>query len=143
MENSTDERLFRKVLVIDDNETDRYIATRILEKFKFAKEVVVKESAKKALEYLKSLENTLEDLPQFVFLDIRMPEMDGFGFLEAYNELPETIKSKCVIMMLSTSLDEEDHEKASKNIYVDRFMNKPIDKPKIENIKRDFLHLLL
>src|SRR5438874_7736969 len=117
---------YKKVMVIDDNEIDRYIAERYIKKIGFAEEVILKESARKGLEYLKSLEQTPDELPQLIFLDIRMPEIDGFGFLEAYQSLPETVRSNCIIMMLTTSLNPEDQERARNNQYVSRFLNKPL-----------------
>lgn len=123
---------YKKVMIIDDNATDRYIATRNLQKYLFAEEIVAKESAKNALQYLESLAGTSEQLPQLIFLDIRMPEIDGFGFLEEYEKLPETVKSTCLIMMLSTSLNPHDLERAKNCKYVNGFLNKPLDKEKIQ-----------
>lgn len=130
---------YNKVLVIDDNETDRYIASRNLRKYAFADEIVTISSAKEALIYLKSFTNNPELLPNFIFLDIRMPEMDGFEFLEQYAKLSEVIKLNSIIMMLTTSLNEEDHEKAKNNKYVKRFMNKPLDKENLESLKHDYM----
>ncbi len=129
---------FKKALVIDDNEADRYVANRILQRYHFAAEIILKESARKALEYLRSLENSPEELPQFIFLDIRMPEMDGFGFLEEYDNLPDSIKRNCVILMLSTSLDSADHQKAETNPYIKRFLNKPLDKANLELLEKEY-----
>ena len=138
METTNEKKVFRKVLVIDDSETDRYVAKRMIQKYNFAEDIVVQESATKALIYLQTLESTPEELPQFIFLDIRMPEMDGFGFLEEFKKLNETIKSTCVIVMLSTSLDADDLKKAEENPFVNRFMNKPLDKEKMEILGQDF-----
>jgi len=132
MTESNNKYLYKRVMVIDDNQIDRYIATRNIQKYRFAEEVIAKESARTALEFLKLLSEDVEKLPQLIFLDIRMPEIDGFGFLEEYEKLPEEVKTKCVVMMLSTSLNEGDHEKAKNNKYVKRFLNKPLDKEKIE-----------
>jgi CheY-like chemotaxis protein len=138
MNDTSQKRLFRKVMVIDDSKTDRFIVSYMLKKFNLADEIIEVESAKKALDYFKSAEAKTEELPQLIFLDIRMPEMDGFGFLEEYDKLPEGIKSNCIIMMLSTSLDTSDRAKAEGNHYVARFLNKPLDIPKIEWLKQEF-----
>jgi len=129
---------FKKILVIDDNATDRYIAKRMAEKYHFAEEIVLQESAREALEYLLSLEGTQHLLPQFIFLDINMPEMNGYEFLEKYEELSETIKTNCIIVMITTSIHPDDLKRAESNPSVIRFLNKPLDKEKFEIIEQDF-----
>ena len=126
---------YKKVMIIDDTYVDRYIAERNLIKYEFAEEIIVKESASDALSYLKEIGEEEAMIPELIFLDIRMPEIDGFGFLKEYEKLSEMIKSHCIIMMLSTSLSPEDHNLASSNPYVKDFINKPLDRAKIEYLK--------
>jgi len=57
--------------------------------------------------------------------------MNGFEFLSEYQRLPETIRKKCIIMMLTTSLNEDDRLQAEHNEFVNRFLNKPLDKDKL------------
>ncbi len=129
---------FKKILIIEDNETDRYIAKRMIQKYHFSEETIIKESAPKALEYLLSIFNIPESMPQLIFLDIRMPEMDGFGFLEEYAKFPVTIKTNCVILMLSSSLNEDDYRLAESSPYVKRFLNKPLNIEKMKIIEQEF-----
>ena len=136
MENSNPKK-FKKVMVIDDNEIDRYIANRNITKYDFAEEVITMESSRGALSFLGSLKDTPDQLPQLIFLDIRMPEIDGFGFLEEYEKLPDSVKQNCIIMMLTTSLNPTDHERAANNPYVSKFLNKPLDKDKIDLLISD------
>lgn len=125
---------YKKVMVVDDNEIDLYIAEMLMATTKFAEKVVCVSSAKEALAYLKPLFETPEELPHFIFLDINMPEMTGFDFLNEYHHLPENIRKKCIIMMLTTSLDNEDRMRAEGNEYVQKFLNKPLDRDKLNVI---------
>jgi CheY-like chemotaxis protein len=122
---------YKKVMVVDDNEPDLYIAEVLMDMTGFAEKVVCVSSAKGALAYLKPLYENPDELPHFIFLDINMPEMNGFDFLKEYQHLPENIRKNCIIMMLTTSLDEHDRVKAESNQFVRKFLNKPLDKDKL------------
>src|SRR5437016_5529198 len=108
---------YRKVMVVDDTDVDRYIAERVVKKFQFADEIISMEAAQDALEYLTSNSEAREMLPQIIFLDIRMPGLDGFDFLERFEKLPEPVRQKIIIIMLSSSLNKDDYDKAMNNPY--------------------------
>ncbi|TDW95936.1 response regulator [Dinghuibacter silviterrae] len=122
---------FKKVLVVDDNEIDLYIAEVVMKNYGFAEDVVCVSSAREALEYLRPLQDNPEELPHYIFLDINMPEMSGFDFLDEYQHLPENIRKRCIVMMLTTSMDREDRIRAESNQFVQKFLNKPLDKEKL------------
>ena len=69
--------------------------------------------------------NDLSKVPDIIFLDIRMPIIDGFGFLAEYVQLPETITRKPKVVMLSSTLDEQDYDKAKGFPQVVSFLVKP------------------
>ena len=125
---------YKKVMVIDDLHLDRYTAQRNILKFNYASEVVLKDSADNALQYLKELSATPKNLPQLIFLDIHMPKIDGFGFLDEYDKLPDAVKNNCSIIMLTDWVHLDDINRAKNNIYVDRFLSKPLDKSKLEEL---------
>jgi two-component SAPR family response regulator len=125
---------YHKVLIVDDSRIDRFLAEKIISKHSFAEEIVSVDSAKGALDYLTNYTEDDQALPDLIFLDINMPEMNGFEFLEKYKELPENIKRKCIIIMLSSSLHPEDKEFALQSPYVCQFLNKPLTKQKLEDV---------
>ena len=129
---------FKKIMVIDDNPTDRYIAKRMAEKYHFAEEIILQESALEALDYIRSLENTPDLLPQFIFLDINMPGMNGYEFLEEYANLSESIRTNCIVLMITTSIHPDDFKRAENNPSVFRFLNKPLDKEKFRLLEYEF-----
>ena len=121
----------QRAMVIDDSRIDRFVAERIIKRSFFAEEVLLMESAISALDYLQAIEN-IGDLPEVIFLDIRMPVMDGFGFLDSYNTLSDKVKRNCIIAMISSSADVNDHLRARSSQYVACFMEKPLDKEKLD-----------
>lgn len=128
---------YKKVMVIDDNKLDRRIAELNIERYEFAEETISKGSAKSALQYLEASSNFPDELPELIFLDIRMPEIDGFGFLNEYEKLPDSVRNNCTIVMLSSSLDPDDLKKVLENKFVQRFLNKPINGEKLKEILDD------
>jgi CheY-like chemotaxis protein len=118
---------YKTVMIVDDNKIDRLLVELNVKRYDFAEEIISKGSAKSALEYLESSAAIPGTLPELIFLDIQMPEMDGFGFLDEYEKMPKSITNNCTIMMLSSSLDPKDMERAKKNQFVKKFISKPVN----------------
>ncbi|MDZ4840129.1 MAG: response regulator [Bacteroidota bacterium] len=120
---------FENVLLIDDNEIDNFINKKLIEKAGFSKTIDECKSGSDALEYLNSKFITNEKLPDLIFLDIMMPVMDGFEFLENYDKLDYKIKSNTRIIMLSSTESFKDLNRANSSKYVYKFLNKPLTEP--------------
>ena len=126
----------KSVLLIDDDEIDNIINTKIIKLNEFADVIIVKQSTEDALEYLFNEFNTNNKVPDLIFLDIRMPLMDGFDFLKAFNNLDENIKNKTKIIMLTSSIDNGDfsHAKGDKNIF--QIIKKPLSFESLNELRK-------
>jgi CheY-like chemotaxis protein len=121
-------------MIVDDSDIDRYIAHQIIKRSGFAEEVMLENSATDALAYLQGLEKR-DDVPGIVFLDIRLPEMDGFEFLDKFDKLPDIVRNNCSVAMISSSVDQADHKKAMVSKYVRCFIDKPLNP---QNLAKQF-----
>ena len=110
-------------MIVDDNELDSFILKKVIEASGFSGEVILKADARTALDYLSS---NGDKLPRVIFLDIMMPGIDGFGFLEEFEKLSPTVHEHCRVILISTSESFKDLNRANKNRFVYRFLNKPI-----------------
>lgn len=126
--------MFMKVLLIDDSEIDNYINKAIVSKSKLVEEVVTKTSGKEALDYLIGLKDDLNMFPDIIFLDIRMPGMDGYEFIENYKELPESSKEKCTVFVLSSSMNSADVARSESYDEIKKHLAKPLAHHSLEDL---------
>jgi len=118
-------------MLVDDDEDDNFFHEREITQNHFANTVVVKDSAKKALEYLKEKKDPTSDL---IFLDINMPVMSGWEFLNEYGQLDKEMQSKAIIIMLSTSQNPTDVARSKTWDFVADYVTKPLTKEILEGI---------
>lgn len=123
------------VMLVDDNDTDNFISKRIVEITHFARRVEVKNSGKSALDYLAAHQNNPENLPTIIFLDINMPVVDGFVFLYEFEKLKEVVRTKCRVIILSSSDNKRDIDRIVNNNYVIKFITKPLTEAALTDIK--------
>lgn len=132
----------KNILLIDDDEISNLFNRIFINKLDLDIEVDVALNGAEALEILKERVangDTLKPEPCLLLLDIRMPIMDGWEFLEAYdNELNEETKSQIVIAMLTTSEDEGDMIRASNNPHIKDIIKKPLSENKFNALITKF-----
>jgi CheY-like chemotaxis protein len=115
---------YHTVLVIDDSEAEQAMIKQTISSTMFCDQIYIHSSAKNTITYLQ--QTPVDELPDIIFLDIVMPDMDGFEFLAEFEKMPEAIRKKCKIILLSGSDSFKDLNRANKCRYVRRFLNKPL-----------------
>jgi CheY-like chemotaxis protein len=131
---SHEETKFKTVLLVDDNEIDNFINEKVISSMGFAENIIIKNSADEALDFLREKSGSQSEIPEIIFLDLNMPVKDGFGFLKDFEDLDDSVKTKSKIIVLSSSISPEDINKASTNPYVQKYINKPLSEKYLEAI---------
>jgi len=126
------------IMLIDDNEDDNFFHTRVIKKCGAADTVIAMDTAVNALEFLKSNKNTKGMPPDLIFLDINMPGMNGWEFLEEYDKLDKELRSRVIVVMLTTSDNPDDRAKALALDIAADFKTKPLSKEMLEEIINKF-----
>lgn len=123
-----------KTYLIDDDSLAIYLTEQLLRAEDFSNAICTFQSAKKALD--KLLIRASEKLvPQVVFLDLNMPEMDGWQFLDALAPYEEELRGNCSIYILTSSLALSDLEKSKEYDLVAGLIHKPLDSREIRAIR--------
>lgn len=118
------------ILLIDDDEPTNFIHRRRLEMSEVAHRVEVAWNGREALEFLRGD----HEPPDLILLDVNMPVMDGWEFLEEYGKLESSQKGRIVIVMLTTSFNPDDRSRAESNPDVSGFQHKPLTGNMIDEI---------
>lgn len=127
-------KLLNCVLLIDDDEDDNFFHQRIIKKANITNRIDTVENGEEAITYLTTPEDGLYPQPDLIFLDINMPRMNGWEFLEAYQQLNPNQQGRTIVIMLTTSLNPSDISKAKSISHVDDYKTKPLDEEMLDEI---------
>jgi CheY-like chemotaxis protein len=127
----------KSIMLIDDNPNDNFFHQRVISKFDKEIEVQVNEDAVTALEKLKNSDAD-ESKPDIIFLDINMPIMNGWEFLEEYRKLLPTQQTELIIIMLTTSDNPADIALVKQYDFVSDFRTKPLTIEMIKEIEEKY-----
>jgi CheY-like chemotaxis protein len=125
-------------MLIDDNDLDNFINIKTLEANFFAEKIYTNTSAQSAIEFLNNLVTLGQEFsnifPEVIFVDINMPMMDGFQFIEAFKKHAETQLHRPKLVILTSSVYHEDRQKALSISPDILFLNKPLTREMLAGI---------
>jgi len=126
------------VLLIDDDEPTNFYTQLIVEESGCTEHIKVAQGGREALEYLSNASQG-DDYPRpdLIFLDINMPAMDGWEFLDHYKKMNKDRRGKVIVVMLTTSLNPDDRQKASEMPEISAFESKPLTEEKLDKILKE------
>jgi CheY-like chemotaxis protein len=121
--------------IIDDDVIYQFTLMKIINDSKPGARIITFSDGKKAMQYLTDNKATHENIPDVIFLDLHMPIMDGWQFIDEYARIKIEIEKKVNIFMWSSSVDPVHMERASKKSEISQYITKPI---KLEEVKKFF-----
>jgi response regulator RpfG family c-di-GMP phosphodiesterase len=126
---------YKKIIFIDDDVELVNIYNSILKQKNLSKYLIHFKNGKEGIDYLKKIENK-EELPDYILLDLYMPQMNGFQFLSDFERMDE-IKDSVEIYVCSSSRKKADRDKVMKYPYVSAYLEKPLSSDFIELLIQD------
>jgi len=125
------------VLIIDDSNIDRLLTEKVIQGDMFAAEVVSCGSVREGLTHLLSRSSAFEKMPDVILLDVNMPMLDGFDFLDSFMKFPEEMQRQSAIFMLSATNSQAELERIARYPIVRRFFNKPLTSDILNDIRAE------
>jgi CheY-like chemotaxis protein len=122
------------IALVDDDKIFQLTSARMIEALDLSRKILQFSNGEEALQYLKSYADDSDNLPDFIFLDINMPYVDGWMFLADYAIIKDSLKKDIQIFMISSSIDQRDILRAQKNSDVRDYIVKPVSPEKFRDL---------
>ena len=133
------------ILCVDDDPITLMLCKMVLTRSAFANHIVTAQNGEEALYYFddlrkNNLSTTISEYPKLIFLDLNMPVMGGWEFLDHFSQEEYLISfANCKVIVLSSTIDPDDIMKAKTYPMVLDFLSKPISKEMLEEVKETLM----
>ena len=129
--------MLEQILCVDDDPITLMLCKKVIEKASFSTEIITAQNGEEALRFFNDLKYRKNKIkkPQLIFLDLNMPVMGGWEFLEHFTSPDYEEFNSIKIIVLSSTINPEDLAKAKKYPAVIDFLSKPISKSMLEYLK--------
>lgn len=122
------------VMLVDDSKVDLFLNQKFLDVSHITNNVIPFLSARKALQYLEDNMDETEKLPLLILLDVKMPDINGFQFLDHFNKMHKNLEQDIKIIMLSSTIDPVDLDRARDNDHVFDILRKPLNPNQLKEL---------
>jgi len=120
----------RTICVIDDDKIYVYGLKKLINIKQLCSNLIEFPNGKEAIDFLANPEN-IDSLPDIIFLDINMPVMDGWDFMENYAKIKPHLGKKIIVYMVSSSINDEDIRRAKNISDISDYVIKPVNADKL------------
>ncbi|MFC5684540.1 response regulator [Flavobacterium sp. MAHUQ-51] len=122
------------ICIVDDDDVYKFTLNKTIESQNFANKIMMFSDGEEAIDFLSENLNDPNNLPDVIFLDINMPIMDGFEFMEEYIKIKPYVGKKIIIYMVTSSIDPIDIERSKAISEISDYIVKPIDAKQLAEI---------
>jgi CheY-like chemotaxis protein len=121
------------ILLVDDEKIFNFISTKVLEGMGISDEIHTATNGNSALELINNYFSGTRSVPRLILIDLNMPVMDGFAFIEAFQRLHIANQERAVLAVLTSSSNQQDKDRA-KSLGIKHFLTKPISELEIREV---------
>jgi CheY-like chemotaxis protein len=130
------------IMLVDDDAVYNFLHEKLIKTIGYNNHIEIALNGKDALDYIINVSEGSKQsnlpLPNLILLDINMPIMNGWQFLEGFKKLDEKITKNITIVMVTSSIDPDDITKAETDSYIQGFVSKPLTQEKFEDLLKKF-----